>query len=247
MLWIALLAIPALAQWQRQVSTPKSWFVDSPAPHPLSYFTQYPSLRDEDHNFCYLCLPEKSLAAAKLRNDRAEVKLVGRIRGLEIYDVFYSFEGESAEPDWKSILVRVQPGQYREIWHYQRTEGRIWPSHLVRVGNETLLGLMDDCYRQDIVQEIFWFGKNGPVSVDFSPVWKAAEAVVPKDTTVWPRYDGRTDLPAGRIDVGMFTEPAWRCCTAGVVEVRFELSNGRVVIKSSRLDPTAEYKWRGCR
>jgi hypothetical protein len=84
-----LITIPVAAQWQRYVLTPKGDHFDVPLPYPLSYFTQYPSLRDEDHDFCYLCPPEKSLAVAKQRNDRAEVKLVGKIREFEIYDVFY--------------------------------------------------------------------------------------------------------------------------------------------------------------
>jgi hypothetical protein len=97
-LLIALVTIPAAAEWQRHVLTPKGERLDSPPPHPLSYFTQYPSLRDEDHDFCYLCSAEKSLAAAKQRKDQAEVKLVGRVREFEVYDVFYFFD-EKAEPD----------------------------------------------------------------------------------------------------------------------------------------------------
>ena len=238
---IALLTIPAAAEWQRHVYTPKGETFDAPPPHPLSYFTQYPSLRDEDHDFCYLCSPEKSLAVAKQRRDRAEVKLVGRVRDFEVYDVFYFFD-EKAEPDWKSILVKIQPDQYREIWHYQRSEGRIWPSYLVRVGNETLLGLQDDCYKQDIIQEYYWFGKDGPVPIDLSLIWKAAEAVVPEATTAWHEYDGRTDLPAGRITVGLIRKPVWQCCTQGVIEVNFELNNGQVFVKGERLNPAVEFK-----
>jgi hypothetical protein len=39
--------------------------MDKPKPHPLSYFTQYLWLLDEDSDICYLCTPEKRLAAAK--------------------------------------------------------------------------------------------------------------------------------------------------------------------------------------
>jgi hypothetical protein len=241
-LLIVLLTIPATAEWQRRVVTPKGERLDSPPSHPLSYFTQYPSLRDEDHDFCYLCSPEKSLAVAKQRKDRAEVKLVGRVREFEVYDVFYFFD-EKAEPDWKSILIKTQPGQYREIWHYQRVEGGIWPSYLLRVGNETLLGLSDDCYKQQVIQEYYWFGKDGPVRIDLSPIWKAAEAVVPEGTTTWYLYDGRTDLPAGRINVGLIRKPGWQCCNGGVVEVKFELNNGQVVVRGARLDPTAKLKY----
>jgi hypothetical protein len=239
---LVLLAIPAAAQWQRRVLTPKGERTDTPLSHPLSYFTQYPSLRDEDRDFCYLCTPEKSLAVAKQRHDRAEVTEVGKVREYSIYDVFYFFD-DSEEPSWKSILISTQPNQYREIWHYQRNEGGIWPSFLVEVGNEILLGLQDDCYKQDVIQEYYWFGKDGPIRVDLAPIWEAAKAVVPEDTTVDVEYDGRTDLPEGTMNVGLIKKPAWRCCTEGVVEVKFSLNNGRVVVNRARLDPAAEFKY----
>jgi hypothetical protein len=243
-----LLAIPLAAQWQRYVLTPKGGGnPDIPLPHPLSYFTQYPSLRDYDHDFCYLCPPEKSLAVAKQRKDRAEVKLVGKVREYTIYDVFYFFSQE-VEPSWKSILIGTGPNQYREIWHYQRAEGAIWPSYLVKVGSETLLGLQDDCYRQDTIQEHFSLGKDGAVIIDLSPIWRAAKSVVPEDATVWQDYDGRTDLPAGRINVGLISKPVWQCCTGGVVEVKFDLRDGQVVVKSTHFDPAAKFIYpAGCR
>src|SRR5207249_928577 len=110
--------------------TPKGEEDDIPQPHSLSYFTRYPSLRDEDGDFCYLCSAEKRLELAKQQVERAEVRRVGIIRGYVIYVLYYF--GRAQEPDWESILVRTQPGQYREIWHYQRNEGGIWPSFLVK-------------------------------------------------------------------------------------------------------------------
>jgi hypothetical protein len=244
---LVLPAMPAGAEWQRRVLTPKSEITDTPLPHPLSYFTQYPSLRDEDYDFCHLCTPEKRLAAAKQRNDRAKVKRVGIIREYSIYDVFYFF-GDSEEPSWKSILISTQPNQYREIWHYQRIEGGIWPSFLVEVGTESLLGLQDDCYRQEVIQEYYWFGKDGPTRVDLSPIWEAAQTVVPKETAVSRSYDGRTDLPRGTMNVGLIKNPDWRCCTEGFIEVKFGLNNGRVVVNRTRFDPAAEFKYPlGCR
>lgn len=239
---LLLLALPAAAEWQRHIITPKGERFDTASPHLLSYFTRHPSLRDLDNDICPLCSPEKRVALARKQKERAEVRLVGYIRGFAIYDVFYFF-GEEPDPDWKSILVRTQPGKYREIWHYQRNEGGIWPSYLVKVGQETVLGHEDDCYKQDILQEYYWFGKGRPVRIDFSPIWKAAESVVPEGTTVWGGYDGRIDLPAGRIRVGLIREPNWRCCSQGIVEVKFELSNGQVVVKGTRLNPTAEFQW----
>jgi hypothetical protein len=123
-LLLVAVVLPVAAEWDRQIITPKGVRMDTPKPHPLSYFTRYPGLRDEDNDLCYLCPPEKRLAEAKQRKARGEVRLVGKIRGYSIYDVLYFFDEEPL-PRWKSILVRTQPNQYREIWHYQKNEGVI--------------------------------------------------------------------------------------------------------------------------
>jgi hypothetical protein len=146
-LLLILLASPAAAGWQRRVSTPKGSRFDVPQPHALSYFTRYPALRDESGDLvCNSCSPEKRLTLAKEVKCRTEVRLVGTVRGFTIYDVLYFF-GDDKAPDWKSILIRTRSGLYREIWHYQRTEGDIWPSFLVNgpprlgaTGDETDLG-----------------------------------------------------------------------------------------------------------
>jgi hypothetical protein len=242
-LWV----LPLAADWQRLVLTGKGERFDTPQPHSLSYFTQYPSLRDEDGDFCSGCAPEKRLALAKQQKERAQVRLAGIVRGFAIYDVLYFF-GEDKKAGWKSILIRTQPGQYREIFHYQRNEGGIWPSYLVKAGTETLLGLQDDCYKQQTIQEYYWFGGAAPARIDFKPIWKAAEAAAPKGTVAWTGYDGRIDLPAGQFRVGLIADPAWRCCTAGVVEVGFKLEGGRVVVTRARLDREAKFVWgAGCR
>jgi hypothetical protein len=116
-----------------------------------------------------------------------------------------------------------------------------------KVGSETLLGLEDDCERQDIVQEYYWFGGDAPVRLDVNPIWEAAKRAVPEDTTVWKGYDGRVDLPAGRFRVGLISKPAWRCCTQGTVDVDFSLIGGEVSVTKTTLNNEAEFPWGGCR
>src|SRR5690349_7014724 len=83
--------------WKRHVMTPKGDWFDTPASHPLAYFTEYPALLDESGDFCYLCTPDKRLAVAKAaKGPRAEVRLVGKIRTLPIYDVYYRFQSEGS-------------------------------------------------------------------------------------------------------------------------------------------------------
>src|SRR5207249_10579041 len=52
-----LLASLVLAQWQRTVFSGKGQFTDVPTPHPLSYFTADPFLRDDGGDFCEVCTP----------------------------------------------------------------------------------------------------------------------------------------------------------------------------------------------
>src|SRR6202012_300042 len=50
-----LLSLSANAQWQRIVSTDKGGTPDTPAPHPLSYWTTDPIQRNESGDFCLGC------------------------------------------------------------------------------------------------------------------------------------------------------------------------------------------------
>ena len=246
LLFIAVVS-SATTKWERRIITPKGDRVDTPSTHPLSWFTQYPSLRDEDHGLCITCSPEQRLAEAKQTRAKAEVRLVGRIGSFDIFDVFYVFDNDPV-PSWKSIIVRTGRDEYREIWHYQKNEGGIWPSFLVKIGHDVVLGLEDDCYRQNVIREYFWFTKDGPGRIDFRPIWAAAKLTVPHNTKVWGGFDGRLELPVGRMRVGLITDPDWRCCSTGVVDVSFVLRAGRVVVTKQRLLPEAEFHWgSGCR
>ncbi len=165
--------------WKRHVMTPKDRWFDKPEPHPLAYFTAYPALLNESGDFCYLCTPEKKLAAAKAAKEpRAEVRLVGKIGTLSIYDVYYRFQSEGSV-DWKSILIKTGPDSYREIYHCEPTQvdARALPSVLIRVGREVMLhsqyfvggnkGMVEDDY--------YSFRPNGPIRVDLPKVPKDGE------------------------------------------------------------------------
>jgi len=208
------------AGWERQVMTATGIRQDTPPPHPLSYFTRYPSLRDETSAFCPLCPPRKRLALARQQKENAKVRLIGNIGNFATYDVLCFF-GDDDKPAWKSLLVRTE---------------------LVRLGSQTLLGLKDDCYRQDIIQQYFWFGSGFPVPVDLNPIWQAAQAAVPYKTAVWGGYD----FPAGRMQVGLITDPDWRCCSKGTVDVKFKFSAGRIRVTSATFNRDGEFTWRGC-
>ena len=165
--------------WKRHVLTPKGRWFDKPVPHPLTYFTENPALLDESGDFCYLCTPERRLEAAKAAKEpRAEVRFVGKIGTLSIYEVYYRFQSEGSV-DWKSILVKVGPDAYREIYHCQPTQvdARAPPSAIIRAGTEVLLhsryffggnlGMVEDDH--------YSFRQNGPIRVDLPKVTKDRE------------------------------------------------------------------------
>jgi len=84
LLLLGLTVIDADAAWQRHVMTPKDTSFDSPAPHPLAYFVEFPMLRDESGDFCYLCSPEKRLAEAKKEKIATEINLSAPWRDLSL-------------------------------------------------------------------------------------------------------------------------------------------------------------------
>jgi hypothetical protein len=163
--------------WKRHVGTPKDAWFDSPEPHALEYFTKYPALLDESGDFCFLCSPEKKRAtAAAAPEPKAEVHLVGAIKGFSVYDFFYRFTCQGCV-DWKSVLVKTGPDSYREIYHREPTQvdARALPSEVVAFGSESLLksryfvGGTHGVYLDDY----YWFDRVGPTLVDFSPLVKA--------------------------------------------------------------------------
>lgn len=160
---------------------------------------------------------------------KAEVHIVGKINGLTIYDVFYRFQREGAI-DWKSILVRAGPSRYREIYHDEPNEGKANSSFLVKIGEETVLGVQDNQYRMDEISEFWCFGADGPQLLDFKPIWSAAREVTPADQFIMERPPG--DLPKlVMLLPTLFRGSAGPCCEIrGVVKVRFSMQQCRITV-----------------
>jgi hypothetical protein len=126
-------SVPA-SLWQRHVVSGKGESFDTTQPHPLAYFIADPFLRDDGDQFCSDCTPRGKAAEHLQRRFATELKQVGSLQGFAIYDLFYRFEDHvnTGEIDWKSILVEVAPGQFREIYHLQPTAAKVEPAFLVK-------------------------------------------------------------------------------------------------------------------
>jgi hypothetical protein len=250
-----ILALPLIAQpkterdqpgpWKRHVMTPKGGWFDTPSPHPLAHFTQYPALLDESGDFCYLCSRQKKLAEARAaREPGAEVRRVGTIQGLTIYDVFYHFQSEGAV-DWKSILVRTAPNVYREIYHCEPigVDATALPSIIVRVGTELLLNsrYIAGGNKGIYVDDYYWFGQTGASLVDFAPVWDAGLAVLPQGQglRLWGGGDANSPetLPSMKFKLLVWNYNSSLCCEPGIVEVAFKLDRGHVIVTEAHYNP----------
>lgn len=194
LLLFALLAValclPASAQWSRTVFSGKGESQDSPPPHPLNYFTANPFLRDDGNDLCVLCTPEDRAKSALRYSIRVVVRPVGTLAGYRILDVLYNGSQldhpGSAEINWKSILVRVGPNRYKEIFHLQEsgTTRPIEPSSIISSGSERVLATMNSdggngggCW-----DGYWWFDRAGPHSLDFSRVEAAIKRGLPENT-----------------------------------------------------------------
>src|SRR5207244_12148890 len=134
-----LLASLVLAQWQRTVFSGKGQFTDVPTPHPLSYFTADPFLRDDGGDFCEVCTPpdkERYVITS-------EVQRLGTLAGFPLSEVLYRIRSrekvEPAEIKWKSIVVQTGDDSYREIYHLPSSSDQLitpTPPKLVKDGDE---------------------------------------------------------------------------------------------------------------
>jgi hypothetical protein len=238
-----LMAAPSVAEWPRFVITPKGDRVDKPEAHDLKYFTEHPSLRDESGDFCYLCTEEQRLAEAKKDKAKAEVRKIGKLSRFTAFDVFHYF-GEDPRPAWKSIIVQTGSDLYQEIYHDQPHEGQPNPSFIVKAGKELLLCVADNVYKWDAEEDCFWLGTKGVVRLDFSPVWKSAQRATPAGRRVWEHgLRAKTTFNNLTLPVGIRHEESSRCCDRGVVNVKFKLDHGRVVVVGAEFDSNTEYEW----
>jgi hypothetical protein len=228
------------APWQRKVATGKSEWVDLQESHPLAYFTAYPMLRIE--GFCGLCTAE-DLAEAKKTKAEANLKLVGRLAGFEIYDLYYHFEDRPG-PDTKLILVKTGEDQYREIYHREPTQmdALAEPSSFVKAGDDQFLEAVydDGGNGGDHLRDYFWFDRSGATLVDFTPILVAAKSVLSAGREVLWIYEMEGKIPG--------THHLWapgplisrvRIEEAGVVTVEFRFDHGKVVPSRTSWDMDA--------
>jgi hypothetical protein len=227
------LCLPASGQWRRILISGKGETTDIPLPHPLRYFTANPFLRDDGEDLCGLCTPDDKARSALKYSLRAMVNPVGDLAGYQVVDVLYSGSDRSVqnhdEISWKSILVRIGPDRYREIFHLQASGNMtsLKPSRIIPSGAERVLATMDfdggvggGCW-----EGYWWFNRAGPHSLDFSRLDAAIEKRIPGDTrfnTTCADLDLKSSLVRSGVQK---SHPECHACDwVGEVTARFRLS-----------------------
>jgi hypothetical protein len=242
-LMLLLRGIGGASDWQRVVSTPKGDRIDSPSPHNLAYFTDFPESLDRAEPLCYLCTPaETAKRIVQIKNSpnrrQAEVRRIGTIKGFEVLDIFYSFHADGrVNLDWKSIVVKVSPVQYREIYHYQANlGGSISPSEIV---GDVLATECNVGARGMMVEEYFWFDQTGPTHLDMTPILDAAERTMPTGIRLYPlALHGTVAFRSNTFRIQTIPDNSGLCCGEGLAEVRVDIDKGKIMVTSARYDPT---------
>lgn len=236
---VALSVFPASAAWERHVIAAPANRIDHPQAHSLAFFTRYPLLRTEDPSAFGNCTPEQKLAKAKSTKATAEVSLAGKLSGFAIYDVIVHFEEDSAS--WKFILVKIGPNRYREIYHLEAGfMDEIKHSAVVRIGDRHILRSVDTVAGNGVAtyQAYFWFDKDGPTWIDWTPIWNAARLAAPSDgRTMEKDWNSAKDL-AHFFRVPIRGTNDYTCCS-GSVDVKFVINHGRIQVVEAKYNPDA--------
>lgn len=231
-------AWPAAGQWQRVVTSGKGAWTDVPVPHPLSYFTENPIMRDDAGELCAGCKDAGNPELVREFEVQSTIKTLGVLAGYRIVEVLYSIrpKEEEATPDsakWKSILVQVGKDRFREIFHLQNFYSRIAleSSRIVQSGKERVLVSMDpdggnggSCW-----EAYWWFDRSGPHAIDFSPLYAAMRERAPARTTF---LTSCSVLDFERQEVHTWAQKAGAQCHAcdyvGKITARFRLDGATV-------------------
>lgn len=241
-LWVFIATSVPVSLWQRHLQSGKGGSFDTPQPHPLAYFVRDPFLRDDADDFCTACTPGDKAAVHLRHRFKTEVRKVGTLYGFGIYDVFYRFDDHvgTKEIDWKSIVVEVSPGQFREIYHLQPVPTLIEPSFVLKVASEDILATRDliPGTGNNYYEDYFWFSPAGAARIDIETITKTVRSILPSGYGVWK--GGALDIAALRYHNSVWKEGDSNCCpTGGAVDVKFRLDGNRIIVTSKNFDPMA--------
>jgi hypothetical protein len=184
----------ATTPMQRVLYTDKQDIRDTPVPHPLNWWTKNPLRLDVSGD---LMIGQKAedghIVTAADYALTQNVKRLGEIAGYRILQVDTKID--RGDPDnsswWKSLLVEVGRGKYVEIYGLQSDflvvgEGHnFWSAGIYGSGPDAILGTYDSDGGNGggCRDGYWWFDRAGAHPVDFKPLYRAINRVIPKGST----------------------------------------------------------------
>lgn len=256
---VLLSIVPMLlsAQLQRKVETAKGETMDTPIPHPLSWWTRNP-LRLDASGDLMIGIPasDGELVTSRDYQVNQETKSIGTIAGFRIMQILttihpghrviasgWAADGEPAS-QWKSLLVQAGPGdEYIEIYKLQ-AEGGLYqamkPAVIYGDGPEAILGTYDpDSGNGGGCDDgYWWFDKAGAHEVDFSPLDQAIIRVIPHNGSYNHRCYALLPEKEALQSWVQATDVACHACGGlGTVYAQYKIQQGAAIPISVRFEP----------
>jgi hypothetical protein len=204
-LYLCLGSLPAIAQWQRIVTTDKGGIPDISQPHPLSCWTNDPILRNETNDFCLGSHLDNGHAITE-KDYKSECKVtdLGKLANYSIKQFLCHFTGNAevsgvfSTEDYKFILVQTGSDQFREIYHLQvwgNTFMPLKPARIIDMDTESILVTFDpDSGNGGGCSEGYWFfDAAGPHQLNFNAVREAISQHLPHNV-IFPMSCWALDL-----------------------------------------------------
>jgi hypothetical protein len=241
---LAVVLIPGslCAGWKRHISDGKGERFDAPPAHSLNYFENEAAAE----NLCSGCRARERATVRADPKVRAEVRPVGTLRGIEVFDVMFydTLPGQDREElAGKSILVKSGPDEYHEIRFIGKVQVdmELGPSTILESGAGTLLGTSGRTggHPGGVWSAYFWLEPDGATEIDTKALFDAANSVLPRgmeaDQISW---DGPGTFRDMRLKAGV-TRGYYNNCSdcGGSVEVSFALDKGHLRITGKRYLP----------
>jgi hypothetical protein len=245
------------AQMQRMVSTAKGSALDSPIPHPLSWWTKDP-LRLDASGDLMIGKPasDGKIITARDYRVKQEVSGLGTIAGLGIIQIVTTIDpgpriissgwASTGEPptQWKILLVQHGIGdQYVEIYELQAESGlyqSLKPAAIYGVGSESILGTFDpDSGNGGGCDDgYWWFDEAGAHAVDFSPLKQAISRALPHNSTYtsncWALHPEKAELQSW---VQRTDAECHACGGLGTIYAHYKIQRGIAIPISVRFEP----------
>lgn len=243
-LCMVLFAAACPAQWKRYAYTPQGG-MDSPPAHDLEYFKVHPCSRsDKKDRFTYCEEPPSKEELQRRAGTRTNLRVAGKICDFIIYDLEYFWGDEYPGPHMRSVLVETAGHEFHEILFQESSVSlsTLFPTEIVKAGEQHVIKVKyDDGGMYHAIDEHYFVMLDGvAVLLDFDPVIRAAEEVVPSGMTT---YQPATHFDFASLIYSIGTEgpgpivSAKTACCEGRVAVPFRIEKGLVVAGEAVFDP----------